>query len=379
MIRGNIISGNQASGRGGAVYTNGGSGGPHLIDNIIASNSASIGGGCSWYGSGTGGVIRENFFYRNRANRGGAFDSDWCVSVSIRRNRFLENSDASGCVRYGAGSDPGVQWNSLVDDEPYEIVNNGLPYLPAQFNWFGCDSPATRCQGRVEYIPWLRSPLIFDIAAESITGPPDIVAAESTYVPKVVVRNRGHCDSFPDPDSVDVTFFTATCVIGHYRKYVRVERVVRQNSTVEVAFPAWTAPPDSGVECSMKVWLHYAPDMDSSNDTISKRILVSPPGGVKDGSTIRAFRFILACRPAVFRLFTELSYSLPEPGYARLEILDASGQVVVTLVAGVQQPGSGGLRWAGVDQEGVALPPGVYFARLQTGKFTATRKIVKTQ
>jgi hypothetical protein len=378
LIRGNVITANSAGGNGGGIYCYGASTGLTILDNVISANGANIGGGVSCE-EGASPMIYENFFHQNVATRSGAIDCWVLSSPWVYRNRLLGNSANAGIscgLNDNYTSDPPTHWNSLVENVTYEIASSDVNYpVPAEQNWWGTDSPAGRVTGPVDYTPWLRSPLIFDIAAESVTSPPDTVAPESSYVPRVLVRNRGYCDSFQDPDSVDVTFFTATCVIGDYRKYVRVDGTVHQGSTFEVAFPAWTIPLDSGVECTMKVWLHYAPDMDSSNDTISKRVIAFSVG-VKDGAVKRGVRFSLDCRPGVFRDAVAISVGVPDACLGKLEIVDVAGRPVRAVANGVLPAGKTELRWDGADMAGVPVAPGVYFCRLQAGGLTATRKLV---
>jgi len=378
LIRGNVITANSAGGSGGGISCYGASTGLTILDNVISNNGANTGGGVSCY-EGASPMIYENFFCQNRATRSGAIDCWRSSSPWVIRNRSLGNSANAG-ISCGYDdnnrSNPPTHWNSLVENVTYEMASSNVNYpVPAEQNWWGTNSPAGRITGPVDYTPWLHSPLIFDIAAESITSPPDTVAPESSYVPRVLVRNRGYCDSFQDPDSVDVTFFTATCVIGDYRKYVRVDGTVHQGSTVEVAFPAWTIPLDSAVECTMKVWLHYAPDMDSSNDTISKRV-VALPVGVKDGAMKRGARFSLDCRPGVFRDAVALSVGIPDDCLGKLEIVDVAGRPVRAVANGVLPAGKTELRWDGADMAGVPVAPGVYFCRFQAGGLTSTRKLV---
>jgi hypothetical protein len=68
--------------------------------------------------------------------------------------------------------------------------------------------------------------------------------------------------------------------------------------------------------------------------------------------------------------------SIRESGLARLIIFDTVGHPVRVLVDRYMEPGTYKLAWDGRAENGAALPPGVYFYRLEAGGFVATRKLV---
>ena len=75
--------------------------------------------------------------------------------------------------------------------------------------------------------------------------------------------------------------------------------------------------------------------------------------------------------PNPFNPVTIIWYGVPEQTHVTLRIYDALGRVVVTLVNGVQEPG-----FKSVVFDAGTLSGGVYFYRLQAGKFVETRKLV---
>jgi hypothetical protein len=70
--------------------------------------------------------------------------------------------------------------------------------------------------------------------------------------------------------------------------------------------------------------------------------------------------------PAVLR------YALPEPGRVMIEVFDARGRTVATLVDALRPAGPHAVRL-----DGAALPSGRYFARLRTGGVTRTATLVR--
>lgn len=79
--------------------------------------------------------------------------------------------------------------------------------------------------------------------------------------------------------------------------------------------------------------------------------------------------------PNPFNPSTTIAYSLPEAGHVRLDIYDASGAVVATLIDGNQPAGAHEVHWDGVDAAGHAVASGVYFSVLRTDDRVVSRKM----
>jgi PKD repeat protein len=75
--------------------------------------------------------------------------------------------------------------------------------------------------------------------------------------------------------------------------------------------------------------------------------------------------------PNPFNPVTEISFSLGLDGPTTLEIFDASGRHVATLVDEILQPGSYSVRW-----DASAYPSGLYYYRLHSGHWQQTRQMM---
>jgi len=71
-----------------------------------------------------------------------------------------------------------------------------------------------------------------------------------------------------------------------------------------------------------------------------------------------------------------ISYDLPMETQVSLKVYNLSGQLVRTLVAGKEKAGYRQVSWDGRSEVGSHVASGVYFYRLETGSFTATKKLV---
>jgi len=90
------------------------------------------------------------------------------------------------------------------------------------------------------------------------------------------------------------------------------------------------------------------------------------PGGVQ----------LAANSPNPFRGSTLISYSLAGWSPVHLVIEDVSGRRVRLLDASYHAAGSHAVRWNGLDDQGRAAPPGVYFYRLEIPGYSAVRRAV---
>ena len=80
--------------------------------------------------------------------------------------------------------------------------------------------------------------------------------------------------------------------------------------------------------------------------------------------------------PNPFNPTTEIKYSLPSSGDAKLRVLDPQGRVVRTLVNGRKEAGDYVAIWDGRNDSGESLASGVYYYELRVGATAEARKAV---
>jgi len=102
-------------------------------------------------------------------------------------------------------------------------------------------------------------------------------------------------------------------------------------------------------------------------------------GGVESPRNATPNRMDVAVSPNPFGRSTRLSYAVPRRGKASLDVFDAVGRHVRTLVSGRSEAGRFSAAWDGRSQSGALVPEGVYLYRYAldgkriTGKLTLTR------
>lgn len=82
--------------------------------------------------------------------------------------------------------------------------------------------------------------------------------------------------------------------------------------------------------------------------------------------------------PNPFNPVTRIPYTVggEKPTYVSLVIYDVRGSVVCRLVDQVQSPGQYTALWDGSSETGRKAASGIYFCRIQTNTFEATKKLV---
>lgn len=80
--------------------------------------------------------------------------------------------------------------------------------------------------------------------------------------------------------------------------------------------------------------------------------------------------------PNPFNPSTVIRYQLSKRSKVRLDVFNALGQLMKTLVEGEQTTGVYTVRWDGTNGEGVLAASGMYVYRLRAGELTASRKML---
>jgi len=80
--------------------------------------------------------------------------------------------------------------------------------------------------------------------------------------------------------------------------------------------------------------------------------------------------------PNTFNPQTQISFQLPQAGHVSLKIYNIRGELVRTLVNEAKEAGYHSVIWDGRNQNGEEVASGVYFYRMVTDDFTATKKMI---
>ena len=104
--------------------------------------------------------------------------------------------------------------------------------------------------------------------------------------------------------------------------------------------------------------------LDSTNWLLTALVFVPLAGAV-----------LLQNAPNPFNPATRISLVMDQTGPAKLEIFNARGQLIRTLVDGTLPAGDHAITWNGQTDGGTQAASGTYFYRLTTDKDMLTRKM----
>jgi len=83
--------------------------------------------------------------------------------------------------------------------------------------------------------------------------------------------------------------------------------------------------------------------------------------------------FLLNNYPNPFNPSTKITYRLPENGNVKIRIYNSFGQEILNLFEGTQSKGNQEINWNGKDGNGNLVSSGVYYYRVDSGKFSESR------
>jgi len=118
-----------------------------------------------------------------------------------------------------------------------------------------------------------------------------------------------------------------------------------------------------------------ATDTSGNTSEFSNSVYIVPEKVEQEKALPKAFALYPAY-PNPFNAETMIRYTLPKSVNIRLSVYNSLGREIRTLVAEDQPAGYYTVRWDGKDEQGRAMPSGVYVYTLQAGEFVQMRKMV---
>jgi endo-1,4-beta-xylanase len=127
-------------------------------------------------------------------------------------------------------------------------------------------------------------------------------------------------------------------------------------------------PPDTTTQSGYIILTHNAANIFDSIAVSGKGI---PANGILDKEQLPKEFALGQNYPNPFNPTTQIAYSIAQSGHVSLKVYDLLGKEVAILFDGMRQPG----RYIAIFN-GARLASGVYFYRLQSGKFVETKKLI---
>ncbi len=105
-------------------------------------------------------------------------------------------------------------------------------------------------------------------------------------------------------------------------------------------------------------------------------VLISNNGGPEIPPVIPTVTELLNAYPNPFNPMTTIPYTLKTPGEVRIDVYNVKGQVVWTYNHNHDKAGYYQIPWDGKDNNGKSISSGIYYYRMNSGKYTASKKII---
>ena len=135
---------------------------------------------------------------------------------------------------------------------------------------------------------------------------------------------------------------------------------------------SFVSPSPTGLPLRIKI----APDETSKTLTPSSSVSVTVVVASKSKSLLPDAFSLSQNYPNPVNLETVIKYALPEDCHVELTIYNMLGQKVKTLVNQYQDAGYKMVHWNGRDDKGYEIASGLYFYKLQTPKYSETKKMI---
>ena len=105
-------------------------------------------------------------------------------------------------------------------------------------------------------------------------------------------------------------------------------------------------------------------------------IYYSNTTGSNDNTIIPIMNKLNSNFPNPFNPTTTISFSLKETGNVKIEIFNIRGQKVKTLINGLLPAKNHQIVWNGKDDKGKSVSSGIYFYKMRSANYTASRKMI---
>lgn len=106
------------------------------------------------------------------------------------------------------------------------------------------------------------------------------------------------------------------------------------------------------------------------------QVIINNEGGPEPPPVVPTYTELLNAYPNPFNPNTTIPYTLKSPGEVKFEIYNVKGQVVWSKNMDHPKAGYYQLGWNGKDNIGKSVSSGIYYYRMTSGKYTASKKII---
>lgn len=135
----------------------------------------------------------------------------------------------------------------------------------------------------------------------------------------------------------------------------------------------WTVTAPTSESCLIRI---YAPHYNLSDESDAVFKIDIADGVARISDEIPTDYALEQNYPNPFNPVTRIQYQLPDRSQVRLEIYNALGNKIATLVNNTQSAGAYMVIWNGKDEHGNQMSSGIYFYRISADGFNQTRRMM---
>ncbi len=223
---------------------------------------------------------------------------------------------------------------------------------------------------------------VVDVGCRTIVSPVGEIDSGTDVTPVARFRNFGaSTQTFPVWFQIETAALVATrgpgfsAILQVYEDSVTIT-LPPQEST-DVAFDNWLASPPGTYD--MKAFTGRRGDDNPANDTARAQFMVRPGPGIEGPDDLAGIPHDYSLgsarpNPSVGRVL--VPFAVPVRARVSVQVYDAAGALVRTLVKAELPAGYHRALWDGTDERGLRVNRGTYFCRLQARGFARIVKLI---
>jgi hypothetical protein len=174
-------------------------------------------------------------------------------------------------------------------------------------------------------------------------------------------------------DALDKTYRITACNIGNNSYYIGPNKSLNVNAILSIDVSNNESKELSIYRKEGNNWIEI-PCVRKGN-TLQAEITTLGEFSIKEGSLVTDVPLTLELSTKTLDPY-EIKYAVPEKGNVRIDVYNALGQRINTLVNGVLEPGYYKVNWNARTENNELVGNGVYFYRISAVSETLTKKIV---
>jgi uncharacterized protein (DUF362 family) len=265
------------------------------------------------------------------------------------KKKITWNSQNINDLKIDFSYDNGVNWSTIV---------NSISANLKEYEWTIPNNPSTQCKIRIS-----------DVTNASIKDESDNVFAISlTPALAITSPNGGELWEVNSKQDIKWNFVNVNSIKIEFSIDNGINWIViAESAPAQAGIYNWTIPNTPSSLAKVRITDNSNVNLKDESDSV---FTISPLSSIKDKLTQEGFELYQGY-PNPFNSQSKIRFRLPKNSFVELEILDASGKTIDSLVYGNKSMGMHSVIF-----NANSISSGVYFVRLKSGQINLLQKIV---